>query len=109
MFLENKDFEAWMKRIMERFDRLEKKIEKPEQPKKTRLIINGEELLDNQDLCLQLNVCKRTLQYYRTRGWLPYRKIDQKTYYSESDVKTFLREYMRKLRNLKKKQVNKSN
>jgi hypothetical protein len=30
MLLDSSDFELWMRRIMERFDRLEKKMEKPE-------------------------------------------------------------------------------
>ncbi|KAA6331595.1 hypothetical protein EZS27_019819, partial [termite gut metagenome] len=31
MFIESRDFEAWMKRIMERLDRLENKIDKPDE------------------------------------------------------------------------------
>ena len=99
MFVDKNDFELWMKRIMERFDRLENKIEKPEKPVPT---INGEKLYDNQDLCMLLNVCKRTLQYYRTKGWLPYKKIDQKTYYSEGDVQIFLKEHLKDLRKKRK-------
>jgi hypothetical protein len=51
MFIENRDFETWMKRIMERFDKLEKMIEKPEEQKKPPTL-NGERLFDNQDMCL---------------------------------------------------------
>jgi hypothetical protein len=100
MFIEKEYLEKWFEKIMARFDRLEKKYEKPENPRQT---IDGEVVLDNQDLCMMLNVCKRTLQRYRSLGWLPYRKIDQKTYYMESDVKIFIDEYMRKLRNVKNK------
>jgi len=88
MFLESRDFEVWMKRIMERFDGLENMISKP--PEKKRITYNGEALLDNQDLCLMLHVTKRTLQRYRTLGWLPYKRIDQKAYYLESDVENFI-------------------
>jgi transcriptional antiterminator len=95
MFISKEDFDEWMRRIMERFDRLESRMNKQEQPVPT---INGEKLMDNQDLCIFLNVCKRTLQYYRTKGWLPYKKIDQKTYYSESDIQAFLREHMKNMR-----------
>ena len=95
VFVDKNDFEIWMKRIMERFDRLENKMEKPEKSIPT---INGEKLLDNQDLCILLNVCKQTLQYYRTKGWLSYKKIDQKTYYSKSDVQILLKEHMKDLR-----------
>ena len=91
MFIGSSDFEAWMKRIMERFDRLEKKIDKPEEETEIPTI-DGERLFDNQDMCLMLNICKRTLQRYRTLGWLPFRRIDQKAYYTESDVKKFIEE-----------------
>jgi len=91
MFIDSKDFEDWMKRIMERFDRLESRIDKPEEQAKV-ITIDGERLYDNQDLCLLFNICKRTLQRYRTLGWLKYKRIDQKAYYTESDVKNFINE-----------------
>jgi hypothetical protein len=91
MFIESRDFDAWMKRIMERFDRLESKIDKPDEQAKAPTI-DGERLYDNQDLCLLFNVCKRTLQRYRTLGWLAYKRLDQKAYYTESDVKKFIEE-----------------
>ena len=88
MFIENKIFEAWMERIMNRFDMLEGQITKQERP---RHKIDGELLMDNQDICLMLNISKRTLQRYRTSGKLPFRRIEQKTYYRESDVHAFIR------------------
>jgi hypothetical protein len=45
-----------------------------------------------------LNICKRTLQRYRTLGWLPFSRIDQKAYYKESDVKKFIEERAKKKR-----------
>ncbi|GHT26858.1 excisionase [Bacteroidia bacterium] len=91
MFIEKEKFNAWMERIMERFDRLENKINKEESP---RYKLNGELLFDNQDLCLMLKVSKRTLQRYRSAGKLPFKRIEQKTYYLESDVHRFIREYL---------------
>lgn len=38
---------------------------------KHRNMLDGELLLDNQDLCM-LNVSKRTLQRYRATGELPF-------------------------------------
>ena len=90
MFVEKEYLEGWMRRIMERFDRLENSITKP--PEKERHRFNGELLLDNHDLCFMLNVSKRSLQRYRSLGWLKYKRIDQKTYYLESDVEAFIRE-----------------
>jgi hypothetical protein len=80
-----------MKRIMERFDSLESRFDSPDE-QATAPTVNGERLYDNQDLCLLFNVCKRTLQRYRTLGWLSYKRIDQKAYYTESDVKKFIEE-----------------
>jgi len=94
MFIEKEYLEAWMRRIMERFDRLENSISKP--PEKERLRYKGELLLDNQDLCIMLNVSKRSLQRYRSKGWLKFIRIDQKTYYLESDVEKFISERIEK-------------
>ena len=100
MFIENRDFETWMKRIMERFDELENRLDKPEKQTQTAQTINGERLFDNQDMCLLLNICKRTLQRYRSLGWLPFKRIDKKAYYTESDVKKFIEERARKKKHL---------
>jgi len=94
MFMEKEYLETWMKRIMERFDRLESRITKPAEKERPR--ISGELLLDNQDLCFMLNCSKRTLQRYRTSGLLPCKRISQKTYYLESDVLAFIQENMHK-------------
>jgi DNA-binding transcriptional MerR regulator len=93
MYLDSNSFEEWMRRIMERFDRLERKVEKPEKPAYT---LDGEKLFDNQDLCFMLNCSKRTLQRYRVSGLLPCKRIRQKTYYLESDVKNFIRDHLKK-------------
>ena len=89
MLLEKNNFEEWMRRIMERLDRLENSMNKPE---KQKLVINGEKLLDNTDLCFMLNCSKRTLQRFRVAGLLPCKRINQKTYYLETDVIKFIQE-----------------
>jgi hypothetical protein len=93
MFIDRNHFEEWMRRIAEQLDQLEKKMDKPEKPVPT---INGERLLDNTDLCFMLNCSKRTLQRFRVSGILPCRRINQKTYYLESEVSTFIREHLKK-------------
>jgi hypothetical protein len=92
MFIDKEEFEKWMRRILDRLDILENKITKK---KKTRYTVNGELLYDNQDICVMMNISKRTLQRFRSSGRLPYRRIDQKTFYLESDVKNFIQEYMK--------------
>ena len=91
MYLDSNDFENWMRRIMERLDRLENHMKKTEKEQKT---IDGEKLLDNQDLCFMLNISKRTLQRFRVSGMLPCKRIKQKTYYLESDVMNFIRVHL---------------
>jgi protein tyrosine phosphatase len=87
LYIDKNTFEAWMERILERIEMLNKKIEKLNNTKNQ---LNGDNLLDNQDLCLLLKVSKRTLQRYRSSGILPYKRIQQKTYYLESDVHKFI-------------------
>lgn len=89
MNIDRENFEAWMERIMDRFDMQEKKID--------RMITHhncfgGEKLLDNQDLMIFLKVCDKTLQRYRKKGILPYPMLDGRCYYRESDVHKLVRE-----------------
>ena len=87
LYIDKNLFEAWMERILERIEVLDKKLERLNN---TKSQINGENLLDNQDLCLLLKVSNRTLQRYRSSGILSYRRIQQKAYYLESDVHKFI-------------------
>ena len=87
VYIDKNLFEAWMERVLERIEMLDRKIQKLSN-KKSQL--NGETLLDNQDLCLLLKVSNRSLQRYRSSGILPYRRIQQKIYYLESDVHKFI-------------------
>ncbi len=50
----------------------------------------NEKLLDNQDLCLLFQISPRSLQRYRSLGVLPYKRLGQKTYYTEEDVREFV-------------------
>lgn len=89
----NKDiFLAFMDRIIDRFDMLDKKIEKMEKGKN---ILDGDRLLDNQDLSQLLNVSYRTLQRYRSSKKLPSYFISGKRYYKESDVHMFIRNHLK--------------
>lgn len=75
-------------RLMARLDRIERHLEKMAIKEK---LLEGEKLLDNQDVCQMLNVSKRTLQRYRSSGELPYQMIYHKTFYKESDVIAFIK------------------
>lgn len=89
MNIDRMEFLAWMERIIERMDMLGDNIDILQ---KKRNNIDGEELLDNQDLLQMLKISNRSLQRYRSTGKLPYYTISGKLYYKLSDVHQFIRD-----------------
>lgn len=89
MNIDRMEFIAWMERIMDRFDILNENLNDIQ---KKRNNIDGEELLDNQDLLQMLKISNRSLQQYRSMGKLPYYTISGKIYYKLSDVHQFIRD-----------------
>lgn len=89
MNIDRIEFLSWMERIIERFDLMGEFISELE---KKRGSVDGEELLDNQDLLQMLKISTRSLQRYRSSGRLPYYTISGKIYYKLSDVHQFIRE-----------------
>lgn len=87
--MSNEEFHTWVEQVNARLDKLEYRLEKL---LKRENILDGEILLDNQDLCFLLKVSKRSLQRYRSEKLLKYHIIRQKTYYYESDIQTFIKE-----------------
>ena len=78
MNIDRIEFISWMERIMDRFDMLKDSLTDIEKKKNT---IDGEVLLDNQDLLQMLKISSRSLQRYRSSGKLPYYTISGKLYY----------------------------
>ena len=74
--------------INSRFDGIENKLDRMIRVKDA---MDGDKLLDNQDLCLLLGITKRSLARYRQKKLIPYYQGDRKTYYKASDVKDFLK------------------
>lgn len=101
MLLEKDYFDSWMHRILAALDRIETN-QKPVKSLKYPIIENGEKLYDNYDLCQMLHISKRTLQRYRTQYGLPYKMLNQKAFYKESDVLRFMHENFEKLKKLNK-------
>ena len=58
--------------------------------------------LHNGDVCKLLNISKRTLQYYRDTGILPFTQIGHKCYYKREDVESLL---LSKTNNSKNRQI----
>jgi DNA-binding transcriptional MerR regulator len=59
-------------------------------PRENTPIFKEEKWLDNQEVCLMMNITKRTLQTYKDKGLLPYSKLNRKNYYKRSDVQALL-------------------
>lgn len=89
MNLDRHEFLAWMERIMDRFDMISQSVR---EIKNNKNAIDGEELLDNQDLLQMLKISNRSLQRYRSEGKLLYYTISGKLYYKLSDVHQFIRD-----------------
>lgn len=90
MYIDNRKFEESMDRIMQTLEIIVDKIN----PKyKVTNEIGGEVLLDNADLMQKLHVSARTLQRYRNSGKLPFKKINGKIFYYESDIHKFIEEH----------------
>jgi hypothetical protein len=75
------------KRLIDKIEELEKEFKKVAREASRPL---GEKWLDNQDVCVELNISMRTLSYYRERGELPYAIIRHKIFYKESDINKFM-------------------
>jgi hypothetical protein len=88
MEIDKMEFLFWMKRILERFDILGDQLGVSG---KQCNAIDGEELLDNQDVLQKLKISPRSLQRYRSSGKLLYFTISGKLYYKLSDVDSFIR------------------
>ncbi|WP_137905842.1 helix-turn-helix domain-containing protein [Chryseobacterium sp. 2VB] len=98
MNIDRTEFIAWMERIMTRFDILGEKLSRKQNDLNS---IDGEQLLDNQDVLQLLKISSRTLQRYRSDKKLPYYTISGKLYYKLSDVHQLIRESFSKFsRNL---------
>lgn len=89
MNIDRMEFISWMERIMTRLDILDEELG---DAKNRHNVIDGDELMDNQDLLQMLKVSPRSLQRYRSSGKLPYYTISGKLYYKLSDVHQFIRE-----------------
>ena len=93
MNIDRMEFLAWMDRIMARLDII---VEHLSDGQRGRNHVDGEELLDNQDILQLLKINNRSLQRYRSLGKLPYYTISGKLYYKRSDVDQFIRECINK-------------
>lgn len=57
-----------------------------------------DEWLDNQDVCLLMDISQSKLNTWRRTGVLPHSRIDRKVYYKKQDIADFIE---RRLQNKK--------
>lgn len=84
MEIEENKFDKNMRELHIRFDKMFELL-------KVKNRLNGETILDNQDLCIMFNLTTRSLQRYRTSGQLPFLRIGGKLFYYESEVQKFIK------------------
>ena len=46
--------------------------------------------MDNQDVCILLQISKRTLQYYRDNRIIPFSRLGNKCYYKVFDIEKLI-------------------
>ena len=95
-------FQMMLHQIMERFDRIEDRLSRMNRQTSA---LDGDKLLDNQDMCELLGITKRTLARYRQKKLVTYYMIDGRTYYKSSEAEAFLNQQGRRLPARLKKQM----
>ena len=88
MYIDKFWFEDMFRKMMERFDRIDDKLDVKERKIHP---LDGDELLDNQDMCQLLKISKRTLAGYRQKKLITYYILDGKAYYKASEIQDFLK------------------
>ncbi|MCC8089190.1 MAG: helix-turn-helix domain-containing protein [Rikenellaceae bacterium] len=81
--IEGRTFRA----MMERFEAFAKEVESVCGNKGERRLSKW---LDTQEVCVILDISKRTLQKLRDNGTLPFTRIENKMYYRPSDVEKLI-------------------
>src|SRR5699024_447695 len=84
--IDRETFQMMLHQIMERFDRIDDRLNRMN---RQTAALEGDKLLDNQDMCELLSVTKRTLARYRQKKLVTYYMIDGRTYYKASEVQDF--------------------
>ncbi len=103
--MDNFRVEEIFKKILERLDSIDDKIV----VKKQRVHpLDGDALLDNQDMCQLFGVTKRTLARYRQKKLVSYYMIDGRTYYKASEIQTFLKKKGKEMPATEKSNITKS-
>ena len=88
MYIDKFQIEEMFRKIMEHLARIEEKLFAKQ---REVLPLDGDKLIDNQDMCLLLGITKRTLARYRQKKLIRYYTIRGKVWYKASEVAEFLK------------------
>ncbi len=92
--LTRNNFENWMQKVMERLDRQDEMLLSMQPSGKAPNPMDGIRLFDNQDLCILLQISKRTLQRYRQKNIVPYSMIGRQIRYPRQAVESLRERWM---------------
>lgn len=53
------------------------------------------EWLDNQDVCILMNISDRKLLSLRQKGLIPFSRIDKKVYYNKEDILNYMKKNLK--------------
>lgn len=71
--------------LLDKIEEINKKLETQKNKSKLK-----DDWLDIQETCDLLKVSKRTLQYYRQRGLIPYSQVNGKYFFKLTDIQKTL-------------------
>ena len=57
---------------------------------------NLSDWIDNQDVCIMMDISPRKLLTLRRTGEMPYSRIDRKIYYRKKDIITYMEKILQK-------------
>lgn len=92
--------ESVFEKMLERFNAFARKVDTICNKNRDKKMANW---LDNQDVCMILNISKRALQNYRDNGTIPHTQIGHKMYYKPEDIERLLPMIAQKEKELKYK------
>lgn len=75
--------ESVFEKMMERFNSFAQRVDAICNKNRDKSM---DKWLDNQDVCMILNISKRSLQAYRDNGTIPFTQIGHKIYYKPEDI-----------------------
>ena len=92
--LTRNNFEDWMRKLTERLDRQDELLLSMQPSFKAPDPMDRIRMFDNQDLCMLLQISKRTLQRYRQKNIVPYSMIGRQIRYPRQAVESLRERWM---------------